>query len=201
MRNSKDGALLPFAPVIYSTPRLIVRRFRSEDLMDAFAILSDPEISKYEQWDVFDLEDVRKDLEAQAAVEPGTPKVWNEFAVTLRDGGTCIGNISFKRSEPEEAQAEVGFHFASAWHGKGYGKEAVTGLIDWLWGLKLHRIWAVADTRNVSSWKMMEKLGMRREAHFRENCLVKGEWADEYLYAMLEPEWRALRAGVTSPLP
>lgn len=193
--------MLPFAPVIYSTPRLVVRRFRPEDLLDAFAILSDPEISKYEQWDVFDLEDVRKDLQAQAAVEPGTPIVWNEFAVTLKDGGTCIGNISFKRSEPEEAQAEIGFHFASAWHGKGYGKEAVIGLIDWLWGLKLHRIWAVADTRNVSSWKMMEKLGMRREAHFRENCLVKGEWADEYLYAMLEPEWRALRAGVTSPLP
>ena len=46
---------------------------------------------------------MRKDLEAQAAVEPGTPIVWNEFAVTLKDGGACIGNISFKRTEPEEA--------------------------------------------------------------------------------------------------
>ena len=179
--------------VIYSTPRLIVRRFLPTDLEDAFAILSDPEISRYEHWDAFDREQVREDLVLQASVEPGTPEVWNEFAVTLRDGGACIGNISFKRSEPDQGQAEMGFHFARAYHGRGYGKEAVTGLIEWLWGMGIHRIWAVADTRNESSWRMMEKLGMRREGHLRHNCFVKGEWCDEYLYALLEPEWRALR--------
>lgn len=185
--------MLPLRAVIYSTPRLIVRRFQARDLMDAYALLSDPEISKYEQWGVFDLDEVREDLETQAAVEPGTPEVWNEFAVVLKEGGTCIGNISFKPGEPDQGQVEIGFHFARAWHGKGYGKEAVTGLIDWLWGRKAHRIWAVADTRNESSWKMMEKLGMRREGHFVQNCRVKGEWADEYLYAVLEAEWRERR--------
>ena len=180
--------------MIYSTARLIVRRFQARDLADAFAILSDPEISKYEQWETFDMDQVREDLERQAAVVPGTPEVWNEFAVTLKEGGICIGNISFKRGEPEQGQVELGFHFARAFHGKGYGKEAVTGLIEWLWRLPVHRIWAVADTRNLSSWKMMERLGMRREGHLKQNCLVKGQWADEYLYALLEPEWRALRA-------
>jgi RimJ/RimL family protein N-acetyltransferase len=38
----------------------------------------------------------------------------------------------------------------------------------------------------------MERLGMRREAHLLENEFVKGEWADEFDYAMLEREWRAL---------
>jgi RimJ/RimL family protein N-acetyltransferase len=195
MPNPGLRVFVTFAPVIYSTSRLLVRRFEPRDLMDVFAILSDPEISKYEQWGPFDLEEVRHDLEVQAAVEPGTPEVWNEFAVTLKEGGACIGNISFKPSEPDQGQVEIGFHFGRAYHGKGYGKEAVAGLIDWLWGLKVHRIWAVADTRNVGSWKMMEKLGMRREGHFRQNCLVKGEWADEYLYALLESEWLASRAG------
>jgi RimJ/RimL family protein N-acetyltransferase len=163
--------------------------------MDVFAILSDPEISRYEHWDAFTLDEVREDLAVQAAVVPGTPGVWNEFAVALKADGTCIGNICFKPGDAAQGQAEIGFHFARAFHGKGYGKEAVAGLIDWLWGMKVHRVWAVADTRNLASWKMMERLGMRREGEFRENCRVKGEWADEYLYAVLEPEWRALRAG------
>jgi RimJ/RimL family protein N-acetyltransferase len=180
-------------PVIYATSRLLVRRFEPRDLMDVFAILADPEISRYEHWDAFDLEEVRRDLEVQGAVEPGTPGRWNEFAVTLKDGGACIGNISFKRGEPGQGQAEIGFHFARAYHGKGYGSEAAAGLIEWLWTLGVHRIWAVADTRNTGSWKMMEKLGMRREGHLRQNCFVKGEWADEYLYAVLAHEWRADR--------
>ncbi len=177
--------------MIYATPRLIVRRFSPSDLMDAYEILSDPEIAKYEHWDAFDMEDTRADLEIQGAVEPGTCEVWNEFAVTLREGGKCIGNISFKRSEADQGQVEMGFHFNRSFHGQGYGMEAVAGLIDWLWGLGVHRIWAVSDTRNTASWKMMEKLGMRREGHFAENCCIRGEWADEYLYALLQPEWRA----------
>lgn len=183
--------------MVYATPRLIIRRFLAKDLMDAYEILSDPEVAKYEHWDAFDMEEVREDLELQGSVEPGTCEVWNEFAVTLRDGGKCIGNISFKRSEAEQGQAEMGFHFNRAYHGRGYGKEAVIGLIDWLWGLGIHRIWAVADIRNEASWRMMEKLGMRREGHMLGNCRVKGEWCDEYLYGLLEPEWRALRAKAT----
>lgn len=181
--------------MLYETPRLIVRRFLPGDLMDAYAILSDPEIAKYERWDAFDLEGVREDLAIQGAVEPGTCGVWNEFAVTLKDGGKCIGNIACKRGEAEQGQAEMGFHFNRAYHGKGYGKEAVAGHIGWLFGLGVHRVWAVADTRNTASCRLMESLGMRREGHLRENCLVKGEWGDEFLYAILEPEWRALRAG------
>jgi RimJ/RimL family protein N-acetyltransferase len=180
---------------MYATPRLNVRRFEPGDLEDALAILSDPEVARYEFWDVYDREETREDLRIQAAVIPGTCGVWNEFAAQLKDGGKVIGNISFKLSDREQLQAEIGFHFNRAFHGRGYGKEAVIGLIDYLWALGAHRIWAVADTRNENSWKMMEKLGMRREGHMIHNCFVKGEWCDEYLYAILENDWRALCAA------
>jgi RimJ/RimL family protein N-acetyltransferase len=181
---------------MFETPRLIVRRFRTQDLHDAHEILSDPEVAKYEFWDPFDLEETREDLVIQGAVEPGTFGVWNEFAAQLKDGsvgdgGKVIGNVSFKLNDEVQRQAEIGFHFNRNFHGKGFGKEAVIGLIDYLWGLGAYRIWAVADTRNESSWKMMERLGMRREGHMRHNCFVKGEWCDEYLYALLEKDWRA----------
>jgi RimJ/RimL family protein N-acetyltransferase len=181
--------------MMYETQRMIIRRFLSRDLVDTHEILSDPEVAKYEFWDPYDLEDTRQDLEIQGAVIPGTCGVWNEFAVELKNGGKVIGNISFKMNDETQRQAEIGFHFNRLFHGKGYGKEAVIGLIDYLWGLGAYRIWAVADTRNETSWKMMEKLGMRREGHMVHNCFVKGEWCDEYLYALLEKDWRALRGA------
>ena len=57
--------------------------------------------------------------------------------------------------------------------------------------LGLHRIIGRCDGRNTASAKVMERLGMRREAHFRQNELVKGEWCDELVYAMLAEEWPA----------
>ncbi len=183
------------ADTMYETPRLTVRRFLPGDLQDVFEILSDPEVARYEFWEAYDLEAAREDLEIQGAVEPGTCGVWNEFAVQLKDGGRVIGNISFKMRDRVQLQAEIGFHFNRAFHGRGYGKEAAAGLIEYLWKLGAHRVWAVADTRNVNSWKMMEKLGMRREGCMIHNCFVKGEWCDEYLYAVLEEDWRGLRAG------
>lgn len=180
---------------LFETSRLIIRRFRSEDLPDTFEILSDPEVSKYEFWDPYNLEETAEDIGIQAAVEPGTCGVWNEFAVQLKDGGKVIGNISFKMNDEVQRQAEIGFHFNRLFHGKGYGKEAVIGLIEYLWSLRAYRIWAVSDTRNENSWKMMEKLGMRREGHMIHNCFVKGEWCDEYMYAVLEKEWRKARGA------
>jgi RimJ/RimL family protein N-acetyltransferase len=53
----------------------------------------------------------------------------------------------------------------------------------------LHRISATADIRNIASWRVLEKLGMRREAHFREHMRQREQWRDSFLYAILEREW------------
>ena len=58
-------------------------------------------------------------------------------------------------------------------------------------GLGLHRIIGRCDSRNAASAAVMARLGMRREAHFLENEFIKGEWAGEYLYAILAAEWAA----------
>jgi RimJ/RimL family protein N-acetyltransferase len=181
--------------IVYETSRLIIRRFMSMDVQDAYEILSHPEVAKYEFWDAYDWEETKEDIEIQSAVLPGTYGVWNEFAVEMKVGQKMIGNISFRLNDPVQRQAEIGFHFNVQYHGQGFGKEAVTGLIEYLWKLGAYRIWAVADIRNLSSWKMMEKLGMRREGHMVQNCFVKGEWCDEYQYALLEADWRKLSLG------
>ena len=56
-------------------------------------------------------------------------------------------------------------------------------------GLGLHRIVGRLDARNRASARVLERLGMRREAHLVENEHVKGEWTDELVYALLAREW------------
>jgi len=55
--------------------------------------------------------------------------------------------------------------------------------------LEAHRVVGRLDGRNIASARVLEKLGMRKEAHFRENEFVKGEWTDELIYAILRREW------------
>ena len=59
--------------------------------------------------------------------------------------------------------------------------------------LGLHRIVGECDARNSASARVLERLGMRREAHLVENEFVKGEWASALIYATLDREWRARR--------
>ena len=61
--------------------------------------------------------------------------------------------------------------------------------------LNLHRVWATCDTRNYASYRVMEKLGMRREGLFKKDVLQKGESRDSYLYAVLAEEWDSAPHG------
>ncbi len=73
----------------------------------------------------------------------------------------------------------------------GYATETVQALVKFGFKeLKLHRIFATCDAENFASAHVMEKVGMQREAHFRENGWVKGKWRDSLLYAILEGEWK-----------
>ena len=53
----------------------------------------------------------------------------------------------------------------------------------------MHRVYARCDARNVASAKVMARLGMRQEAHFRQNEWFKGEWTDELVFAILADEF------------
>lgn len=56
-----------------------------------------------------------------------------------------------------------------------------------------HRVVAMCNARNEASYKIMEKLGMTREAVFRQELPMNGEWDDQYFYAMLDSEWQSIK--------
>lgn len=89
-------------------------------------------------------------------------------------------------------QAELGWVLDPAYAGRGYATEAVTELIRTCFeDLRLRRVTATCFTANVASWRLMERLGMRREVHtVRDSLHRSGEWLDGYGYALLAEEWR-----------
>ena len=103
-----------------------------------------------------------------------------------------IGDIGLDGSHRDQREGELGFVIHPDHQRRGYATEASRAVLRMGFEeLGLHRIIARADPRNAGSVGVMERLGMRREAHFVRNELIKGEWSDQVLYAILEDEWRA----------
>lgn len=92
------------------------------------------------------------------------------------------------------AQATIGITLCRAFQGQGLATEALSALLEYLFlEANLHRVQADTDPANVPAWSLLERLGMRREAHSLQSLWFKGRWADEFFYAMLRQEWNQLR--------
>jgi RimJ/RimL family protein N-acetyltransferase len=106
-------------------------------------------------------------------------------------GNIVIGNISIWYTEMKET-VEIGFAFNNKYSGKGYATEAVRSVIEYLFStVKIHRIQANLDARNLSSAKLCERVGMRKEAHFIQDYWNKGEWTDSFVYGMLVSDFNS----------
>jgi RimJ/RimL family protein N-acetyltransferase len=164
-----------------------------DDLDDLYAFHSRPEVVRYTPWPVRDREQTRVALEAKltqdALTEPGQ---WLVLAIELRETGTVIGEVLLKWASDTDRQGEIGFALHTDYQGKGLAAEAAREVLRLGFEeLGLHRICAVLDDRNKPSAQLLERLGMRREAHLIHCVFFKGEWTNEYIYALLEHEWRA----------
>ncbi|OLF13578.1 GNAT family N-acetyltransferase [Actinophytocola xanthii] len=185
--------LRPAYPI--ETVRLTLRPFVAEDLDALHAYQKLPEVARYLYNDPRDLAASREALKRRMAVtaleKPGEVLV---LAVVLRETGELVGEVNLGWHSAEHRQGEFGFVFNPAFHGNGYAGEAAVEMLRLGFeGLGLHRIVGRCDGRNTSSAKLMARLGLRREAHFVQNEIVKGQWTDEIVYAMLEEEWAGAR--------
>jgi|SRR4051794_14995048 RimJ/RimL family protein N-acetyltransferase len=115
-----------------------------------------------------------------------------ELGIELGVSGDLVGTATLMYRSEEHRQGEIGFVLHPEHHGRGYAREAATEMLRLGFEeLGLHRIVGRCEPRNDASARLLERLGMRREAHLLENEWVKGEWQSELIYAMLDREWRA----------
>lgn len=123
---------------------------------------------------------------------PGVQGEWYQWAVERKAATGLIGDCAFQILPDEPRQAEIGFTFARAYQGQGFAAEAVSRLLDYLFGdLTLHRVVAITDAENRAAARLLERLGLRREGTFVENVWFKRAWGSEFSYALLRREWLA----------
>ena len=178
------------------TERLALRPFAEADL-DAFhTIQSRPDVVRYLYWEPRSRDEAREMLgRRMEQVSIHKEGEGLHVAAELRATGELVGHFSLFFASQEHQQGEVGFVLHPDHHGHGYGVEGALMMLRLGFEeLGLHRIIGRCDARNEPSARLMERLGMRREAHLIENEFVKGEWADELDYAMLDREWAARSA-------
>jgi RimJ/RimL family protein N-acetyltransferase len=182
-------------PLPLLTARLVIRPFEMDDLEELHAIMSRADIVRYVPWEPRDREAVSSVLAARV----GGEQEGLSLAVVLGPDGPLIGDISLFGLVPEQRIAEIGFIFHPDHHGRGLASEAVAAVVGAAFAhLGLHRIVGRCDARNVPSIRLMERIGMRMEAHLIENEYLKGEWTDELDFAVLAREWSAARSAEAS---
>jgi len=177
---------------IFETERLILRRFHVEDWKDLFEYLSKESVVKYEPYHTFTEDESRKEALRRA----GDEAFW---AVCIMDNKKVIGNIYFQHQEPKDFMTwEIGYLFNPSFYGNGYATEACSTIIDYAFkNLQARRVVAMCNPLNVSSWRLLERLNMRREGHLIKNVYFKRDkhdnpvWNDTYEYAILKEEWRS----------
>lgn len=169
--------------MILRTKRLLIRPFDEKDGNDLYEIYRDATVCKYLLHDTWNEDNKVKEF--QQKLTYGELRKEGKINLACVFDEKVIGDISICYTGMKET-VEIGFAFHQAYCGKGYAYEAVRAVVEYLFKThEIHRIQANLDARNLSSAKLCERIGMRKEAHFIKDYWNKGEWTDSYIYGML----------------
>ena len=177
------------------TERLVLRRYTYDDIPDVLAFASQPSVAAVTSGMIQATEEgVRKYIDLQNSYQSFEKDKVFELAVQRREDGKVMGLAGFIRRDPR--QGEIGWALGSEYRGQGYATEAARALLDYGFGtLGLHRIHADTGSDNHPSRRVMERLGMKREALLRDTVFEDGKWLGRYIYGILVDEWRDIRAS------
>lgn len=163
---------------------LIVRKFEPTDEMDLCEYMLQRVNAKFEAYPNFTRQKARQVVQFRSESD-------EFFAIELKATHKVIGNIFLGKRDFNAR--ELGFVLNENYHRKGYASAASRAMVDYAFSHGVHRIYAECAVQNTPSWKLMEKIGLSREAHFRKNVSFhidangKPIYWDTYVYAALNP--------------
>ena len=175
------------------TKRLIIRSFIENDWADLFEYLSLKQIYTYEPGKPITIDESKQ-------IAKDRSKGDDFYAVVLKENMKMIGHFFLQKMQPEHFMTwELGFIFNPIYHNQGYASESAIILVHYAFRvIKAHRIIANCSPENIASWKLLEKIGMRREGYFMKNAYFRKDkngnpsWFDSYQYAILNDAERAI---------
>lgn len=171
------------------TERLLIRTLGEKDTEVFFGYRSHPQVGRYQGWHPVSINEIEVFIAKNLEIVPNTSGTWLQMAICLRDD-QLIGDIGIHFLD-DPAQVEIGYTLSPAFQGRGYANEAVKAVMDYLFtDLHKHRISASVDPENIRSIRLLEKLGMRKEAHFIQSYWMHDAWCDDCIYAILDEEWQ-----------
>lgn len=166
------------------TKNLIIRNFELSDENDLCEYMMQRVNTKFESYPDFTLEKGKKEIEYRTKSD-------EFYAIELKEEHKVIGNIYLGKRDFNSR--ELGYVLNENYQKKGYGTEASKAVIEYMFKKGVHRIFAECSPENRPSWKVMENIGMEREAHFRKNVSFHNDengqpiYWDTYVYAILNP--------------
>ena len=152
---------------------------------------SNPDVTKYQGFDVMDKEACVEFINTQIEKQFGKAGEWVQYAIENKETNQLIGDCAIKLNENDTRLAEIGITISHLHHKKGYAKESLAGILDWLFETQyIHRVTEIVDAENIASINLLKSLNFKQEGHFVENIFFKGKWGSELQFAMLKREWK-----------
>lgn len=184
---------VPSYPI--ETERLRLRPFNRGDVEAVFAYRSLPEVAEFLFDEPMSHDEVAEAVRARAAQVAFSGEGDKILLGIERHGDSrVIGEVSLIWRSVADQQAEIGYILHPEVQGQGIATEAARALLAFGFeDVGLHRIYARCDAGNAASARVMQRLGMRQEAHLREHARFKGRWDEELICAILDREWFAAR--------
>jgi len=168
--------------------RLKYRQVTSKDAEILFVIRSNKEVMKF-----MDVEPMRSIAESENLIKSISESYKSgsglNWGIVEKSTNTFIGYLGFWRIDSRHSRGEIGYALHPDYWNKGYMKETADTLIEFGFRkLHLHSIEANVNPENLPSMRLLEKIGFRKEAYFRENFLFRNEFKDSVIYSLLEKD-------------
>ena len=174
------------------TPRLNIRHLKLSDLTDFHIYRSNPEVTKYQGFDVMTIEQAEQFINDNSTKQFGIAGEWVQYAIENIETRQLIGDCAIKLDQYDTRIAEIGITISNLEQKKGFAKEVLLGILTFLFDKKeIHRVVEIVDAENIASINLLKSTGFNQEGHFIENIFFKGKWGSEFQYAMLQREWNA----------
>jgi RimJ/RimL family protein N-acetyltransferase len=177
------------------TERLSLRPPTVQDAPAVFVYKSRPDVTRYVPHGPLTLEQIEeRHANARTTLEDEGHAL--HLLAFHRESGELIGDVVLFWRSVKHRGGEVGYIVDPAHQGNGYATEMARFMLHLGFDeMNLHRMIARIDPRNTASARVLERLGMRKEAYLVSNEFIQGEWTDEEDFAILEDEWRAQQSS------